>query len=64
MPATTFENWIAHNDGLSYADGKIVIGVPDAYARDWLEQRLKTVISRSLSRQVHRVVEVVFQVKR
>ena len=64
MPAATFENWIAHSTGLSYADGKIVIGVADAYARDWLEQRLKTVISRSLSRQVHRVVEVVFQVKR
>ena len=63
MPAATFNTWVKDTNGLSYEEGQCVVGVPNAYARDWLENRLNTLIGRVLSRRVNRVVKVVFEVR-
>ena len=63
MPAATYDTWVKDTTGLSYEDGQFVVGVPNAYARDWLGNRLRTNIKRVLSRQVGRAVEVIFQVR-
>jgi hypothetical protein len=63
MPGPTYDAWIRDTDVLSYADGEFVIGVPHAHARDWLDNRLKAVVKRNLSRLVGRAVDVKFQVR-
>jgi chromosomal replication initiator protein len=63
MPVSTYETWVKDTTGLSYADGQFIIGVPNAYARDWLSNRLRSNINRVLNRLTNRTVEIVFQVR-
>ena len=63
MPVSTYETWVKDTTGLSYADGQFIIGVPNAYARDWLSNRLRSNINRVLNRLASRTVEIVFQVR-
>jgi chromosomal replication initiator protein len=48
MPKASFETWLGEARPLSYENGALTIGVPNAYARDWLESRLASTISRLL----------------
>ena len=63
MPAPTYNTWVKDTSALSYEDGQFIVGVPNAYARDWLEHRLKTMMGRALSRRLNRAVEILFQVR-
>ncbi|MBX3052920.1 MAG: chromosomal replication initiator protein DnaA [Caldilineaceae bacterium] len=63
MPAPTFETWVRDTSVLGYEDGEFVIGVPHAYARDWLQNRLRPQIKRILARLLQRSVEVTFRVR-
>ena len=63
MPAATFKEWVSDTNALGYEDGEFVIGVPHAYARDWLQNRLRPQIKRILGRLLQRSVEVTFQVR-
>jgi chromosomal replication initiator protein len=47
---------------LAYEDGAFVIGVRNAYARDWLQDRLLASVKRTLTGIVGRTVEVRFVV--
>jgi chromosomal replication initiator protein len=47
---------------LTSEDGAYVVGVQNAYARDWLESRLQSQIQRVLSSRAGRTVEVRFVV--
>ena len=49
LPKSTFETWVRETQLVTQEDGTFVIGAPNAYARDWLENRLKSSIRRSLS---------------
>ena len=49
LPKATFETWVRETQLVTQEDGTFVVGAPNAYARDWLENRLKTPIRRSLS---------------
>lgn len=60
MPKTSFDTWIQNAELVSYEDGSFVIGVPNAYARDWLENRLTSTIKRLLTGIMNRTVEVRF----
>ena len=40
MTKATFDTWVKNTRAISHKDGIFVIGVPDALARDWLENRL------------------------
>jgi chromosomal replication initiator protein len=48
MPKASFDTWVGDTRPLTYENGAITVGVPNAYARDWLESRLASTISRLL----------------
>ena len=48
MPKASFETWLGDARPLLYENGALTVGVPNAYARDWLESRLASTISRLL----------------
>src|SRR5215211_6117836 len=48
MPRASFDTWVRDTRPLSYQDGTLTIGVRNAYARDWLESRLASTVSRLL----------------
>lgn len=62
MPKAAFETWVRDTQFLSYEDGSFVIGVANAYARDWLHSRLSSTVNRLLARFLNRSVEVNFVV--
>lgn len=62
MPKAAYDTWVKDAELLSFDDGLFTIGVQNAYARDWLESRLKTTISKYLTGSVNRPVEVKFEV--
>lgn len=48
MPKASFETWLSDVRPVSFENGALTVGVPNAYARDWLESRLSSTISRLL----------------
>jgi len=62
MPKAAFDTWVRDAELISYEDGTFIIGVQNAYARDWLESRLSSSITRLLTGIMNRTVEVRFTV--
>lgn len=62
MPRAAFDTWVKDAELLAYEDGCFIIGVPNAYARDWLQSRLTSTVSRLLTGMMRRTVEVRFTV--
>lgn len=62
LTKSTFDTWVKNTRVLSYEDGTFVIGVHNAYAKDWLENRLLTTIKRTLIGIVGQTVEIKFVV--
>ena len=62
MPRASFDTWVRDSELLAYEDGTFIIGVQNAYARDWLQERLHTTVQRLLNNIVGRSVEVRFVV--
>jgi len=62
LTKSTFDTWLRDTDYLSYEDGVFVIGVENAYAKDWLENRLLSTIKRTLTGVTGRATEVRFVV--
>ncbi|MCL5429002.1 MAG: chromosomal replication initiator protein DnaA [Chloroflexi bacterium] len=60
MPKGTYDIWVRDAELVAYEDGSFVIGVNNAYARDWLESRLKSTATRMLTGMMNRTVEVRF----
>ena len=48
MPRASFDTWVRDTRPVSYHNGTLTISVRNAYARDWLESRLSSTISRLL----------------
>ena len=48
MPRASFDTWVRDTRPLSYERGVLTIAVRNAYARDWLESRLASTVSRLL----------------
>lgn len=63
MPSATYDTWVRDTVVIGYEDGEFIIGMPNAYARDWLENRLRHTIKRTLSSILHRSVQVQFRVR-
>jgi len=63
MTRATFDTWLRGTTFLGYEDGTFVIGVPTAFAKDWLENRLKGLIKRTISSIMGRTVEINFVVQ-
>lgn len=62
MPKAAFDTWVRDAQLVSYEDGSFIIGVQNAYARDWLESRLSSTITRLLTGIMNRTVDVRFTV--
>jgi chromosomal replication initiator protein len=62
MPKASFDTWVRDTQIFSYDDGLFTIGVRNAYARDWLENRLSSTVTRLLMGIMNRSVDVTFVV--
>src|SRR5689334_4789913 len=62
IPKSTFDTWVRGTSLLTQEDGSYVIGVNNAYAKDWLENRLSGAVRRTLTGIVGRTVAVRFVV--
>jgi len=60
MSKVSYDTWVHDAELVSYEDGSFIIGVPNAYARDWLENRLSSTLTRLLTGIMNRTVEVRF----
>ena len=48
MPRASFDTWVRDTKAVSYQEGILTVGVRNAYAREWLESRLASTVSRLL----------------
>ncbi len=48
MPRASYDTWVRDTRPVAYDNGIITVGVRNAYARDWLESRLASTVSRLL----------------
>jgi chromosomal replication initiator protein len=62
MPKAAYNTWVRETEMLAYEDGSFMIGVHNAYARDWLQSRLSSKVTRLLTGIMDRTVEVRFVV--
>ncbi len=62
MNRGNYDTWVRDTKQISYEDGLLTIGVRNADARDWLESRLSSTVSRLLIGIMNRTVDVVFVV--
>jgi chromosomal replication initiator protein len=62
LPRETFNMWLKDSKFLAHEDGSFIIGVANTYARDWLEQRLKKLITQTVSHLAGCTVELTFVV--
>jgi len=60
MPKAAFDTWVRDAELISVTDGEFKIGVHNAYARDWLDSRLKSTITKLLNGSMNRPVDVTF----
>ncbi len=59
---STFETWLKGSEVLAYEDGDFIIRVRHAYAKDWLDQHLRSQITEILGGILKRTVQVNFVV--
>ena len=57
-----YRTWLEKTIGLSYQDNQFVIGVPNTFAAEYLDQNLRSLIEETLVRLTHCDAEVLFQV--
>ncbi len=62
MPRASYDTWVRDTRPLSYEEGLLTVSVGNAYARDWLESRLSSTVSRLLIGIMNRTVDVNFVV--
>ena len=62
MPKAAFDTWVRDAELISASDGEFKIGVHNAYARDWLDSRLKSTIIKLLTGTLNRKIDVKFVV--
>jgi len=65
MPKAAFHTWVKNTEFLSYDPdtGRFTVGVSNAFARDWLENRLTATVDRILAGILNCSVNVEFIIK-
>jgi chromosomal replication initiator protein len=58
-----YDTWIRDTTVVSQEDGLFVIGAPHAFAREWLENRLRNLVKKTLTGLVGRSADVRFVVR-
>ena len=62
MPRASFDTWVRDTNAMDFKDDVLTISVRNAYARDWLESRLTSTVSRLLIGIMNQTVQVEFVV--
>ncbi len=62
MPRPSFETWVRDTRWLRQEDHRVIVGVKNAYARDWLEDRLSSTVRRILTGLTGNPLDVAFVV--
>ncbi len=62
MPRASFDTWVRDTRPVSFQNGMLTVGVRNAYARDWLENRLASTVNRLLGGILNGSVAVSFVV--
>ncbi len=62
MSKASYDTWVRSTEMLKFEQGVFTIGVPNAYARDWLESRLTSTVTRILSGLIEGTQKVQFVV--
>jgi len=57
-----YETWLKDTMGVSYQENQFVVGTPRAFAKEWLEKRLHSLIRKTLINVIGQDIEVHFQV--
>jgi chromosomal replication initiator protein len=60
MPKASYDTWVKNALLVKHEDNKFIISVQNAYARDWLDSRLNTKITRLLSGTMNKDQSVEF----
>jgi chromosomal replication initiator protein len=60
MPKATFDTWVRDARFMKYEENTFVVGLKNAYARDWVENRLTSTISRNLTGIMNQNVDLQF----
>ena len=63
MPKAAYDTWVRDAELISATDDVFQIGVRNAYARDWLDSRLRSTITKLLSGSLNRPIEINFEIK-
>ena len=62
IPKASYDTWLRDAEIVGYSEGVFEVGVQNTYARDWLEDRLKSTAGRVLTGVVGKKMEVRFVV--
>lgn len=62
MPKASFDTWLRDTRLVAYEDGLFSIGVRNDYAKDWLESRLTSTVTRLLMGIMNRDISITFVV--
>jgi chromosomal replication initiator protein len=62
LPRAAFDTWVRDAEYLAYEDSTFIIGVRNAYARDWLEDRLLATAKHVLTGILGKTVDIRFVV--
>ncbi len=62
MTRATFDTWLKDTRIISQNNGNLVIGTKNAFAKDWLENRLFNTISRTVANILEHPVDIEFAV--
>lgn len=49
LPRSTFDTWVADTQAISFDNGELIIGVPNPYTKNWLDNRLISSVRRTLT---------------
>jgi chromosomal replication initiator protein len=60
---TNYDTWLRDTTGLSFDGDKFIVGVSSPFAIDYLEQRLASIIQKTLVRITGKELELVFQIQ-
>jgi hypothetical protein len=60
MPKAAFDNWVSSSYVIAYQDGTFTIAAPSDYAREWMESRLTSTVTRLLTGICNRSIKVEF----
>src|SRR5262249_31833608 len=55
---STYDTWLRHAELLAYEDGRFVVSVPHAYAKDWIDRHLLVSMTQTLSGIFQRTCEI------